>query len=317
MMLSVFGDESADERQERVFSVSGLHGSASEWNRAIEGWIKLTKEEEFHAADWERAGRYREVIDLAEFVGSCGLIAGFSVSLDLIAFCEVFPENLRDSGYYQCFSKVLQIHSDNARQWNERVSANPNCGDPLITLEFTFDHRQASEGNAGTLYSAFINQPEWKDANILSSKVSFDCRSNPRIQMADLVAREAFRELDRRVSSPHKKRREPFLALERHGAFKFIELDRKYCIELRGLVQASGDEPQYWEWLRNTGRVQHGKPMDNYGNRFSFYTYLINKEALEKSGKKQGVPGVRPDNDNNSSSRPKSGEGCDGSGEEG
>lgn len=150
-------------------------------------------------------------------------------------------------------------------------------------MEFTFDHRKGSEGNAGTLYSAFINQPEWKDANILSGKVSFDSRSNPRIQIADLVAREAMRELDRRISSPDKRQRKPFIALQRLEAFKFIELDRRYCIELRDLVQTSGDEPRYWEWLRNTGRVQHGKPMDNFGNRFSHYMYQINKEAVENA----------------------------------
>lgn len=283
MILSVFGDESADGRQERVFAVSGVHGSAAEWNKAIEKWSRITRGEEFHAADWEKAGRYQEVLELAEFLGSCGLIAGFSVSLDLVAFCEIFPNSLRDSGYYQCFSKVLGVHASNAKQWNNRVRADHYCRDPLVELEFTFDHRKGSEGNAGTLYSAFINQPEWKDANILSGKVSFDSRSNPRIQIADLVAREAMRELDRRISSPDKRQRKPFIALQRLEAFKFIELDRRYCIELRDLVQTSGDEPRYWEWLRNTGRVQHGKPMDNFGNRFSHYMYQINKEAVENA----------------------------------
>lgn len=286
MILSVFGDESSDERQQRVFAVSGVFANSIEWGKAVEGWVQITKGEEFHAADWETAGKYKEYMDLAQFLGECGLLGGFSVGLDLISFSEIFPNNLRDTGYYQCFSKLLDNHARSAKQWNERVTADPGCGDPLVELEFTFDHRKVSEGNAGTLYSAFINEPEWKNANILSGKVSFDCRRNPRIQIADLVAREAMKELDRKISTPSQVKREPFIALEQREAFKFIELTREYCLRLRDMVEASGEEPRYWEWLRRTGRVQHGKPHDNYGNRFSYQIYVQHQEALEKSGKK-------------------------------
>jgi len=280
MILSVFGDESSDGRQERVFAVSGVCGSAAEWNRAIEEWEEITKGEEFHAADWEAAGRHEVYCSLAEVIGK-GTVAGISVSLDLVSFSEIFPNHPRDTGYYQCFSKVLETHAFNTAKWNKRVAADPSCGDPSLELEFTFDRRKPSEGNAGTLYSAFKNQPEWKNADILSGKVSFDCRTNPRIQIADLVAREAMKELDRKISKPHQEKRKQLVALEHLGAFKFVELDRDYCLRLREQVQKSGDEPGYWEWLRRTGRVQNGKPHDNYGNRFNYYIYIINREALE------------------------------------
>lgn len=286
MILSVFGDESSDERQERVFAVSGVCGTSAEWNKALEEWAQITKGEEFHASDWEAAGRNAEYCLLAESLGK-GNVAGFTVSLDLVSFGKVFPNHLPDTGYYQCFSKVLDVHTSNTLEWNKRVAADPSCGDPLFELEFTFDHRKASKGNAGTLYASFINQPEWKDANILSGKVSFDSRTNPRIQIADLVAREAMKELDRKISTPHLGKRKQLISLERRGAFKFVELGMDHCLSVREQLQKSGDEPGYWEWLHRTGRVQHGKPHDNYGNRFSYYNYLLHKEALEGDAKER------------------------------
>lgn len=301
MVLSVFGDESSDQKQERVFAVSGVCGSSIEWGKAIAGWVELTKGEEFHAADWELAGRYQECKALAAYLGECGFIAGFSVALDLIAFREVFPNNLKDSGYYQCFSKVIETHTRSTMQWNDRVASDPSFGEPPIELEFTFDHRKSSEGNAGTLYSAFINEPEWKDANILSGRVSFDCRTNPRIQIADLVAREAMKELDRKVSLSSRGKRESFIALEKMEAFKFIELKKDYCLRLRDLAESSGEEPIYWEWLRKTGRVQHGKLKDNFGNRFNFQIYMQTRDSLERNDKEQRISEFRSDNDDNTS----------------
>ena len=57
MILSVFGDESADETKQRVFAISGVFGLESEWLRAEAAWTALTNGEVFHAADWEYAGR--------------------------------------------------------------------------------------------------------------------------------------------------------------------------------------------------------------------------------------------------------------------
>ena len=51
MVLSVFGDESADETKQRVFAMSGVFGLESEWLRAESAWTALTKGEVFHAAD--------------------------------------------------------------------------------------------------------------------------------------------------------------------------------------------------------------------------------------------------------------------------
>jgi hypothetical protein len=53
--------------------------------------------------------------------------------------------------------------------------------DEPVTLEFTFDHRIESEGNVGGLYAAFINQPQWANEAVFGTKISFDCRTNPRI----------------------------------------------------------------------------------------------------------------------------------------
>jgi hypothetical protein len=195
MIFSVFGDESADEAKQRVFAVSGVIGNAEEWEKTEEEWTHRTEGEDFHATDCEYEKKFDLYRDLAQILATSG-VAGLAVSLDLIAFRELLPTALPDAGYYQCLSKVISSHTGNAQQWNERVDATLDCGDPKIQLEFTFDHRIESEVNAGSLYSSFLNQPEWKDSQLFATQqISFDSRKNPRVQMADMVAREAMKDL--------------------------------------------------------------------------------------------------------------------------
>ena len=51
-MASVFGDESADEKAQIVFAVAAMIGPDSQWDAAVEEWVKITKGDEFHATDW-------------------------------------------------------------------------------------------------------------------------------------------------------------------------------------------------------------------------------------------------------------------------
>ena len=97
MELSVFGDESSDEARQRVFAISGVFGTASEWERADHGWNALTLGEAFHAADWERAGRKDEYKALAQFLAA-GPVAGVVYALDLAAFNECYPGHIARSG---------------------------------------------------------------------------------------------------------------------------------------------------------------------------------------------------------------------------
>ncbi len=52
-MLSVFGDESADETQQRVFAVAGVIGSEGAWAELEAKWVTRNGGIPFHAADCE------------------------------------------------------------------------------------------------------------------------------------------------------------------------------------------------------------------------------------------------------------------------
>ncbi len=96
---------------------------------------------------------------------------------------------------------------------------------------------------------------EWRDSEILDSKVSFESKENPRIQMADLLAREAMKDLDREIGPVKFPERKSKLALDGSGGSRFLKIGRTYCVQLRKLVDEFGPEPGYLEWLHETKRV--------------------------------------------------------------
>ena len=285
-ILSVFGDESADEAEQRVFAVSGVVGSDPEWENAEIAWLDRTGGIVFHAARCEYEKNFELYKDLTQILAKAP-VAGIAFALDLVGYREFFPNALPDTGYYTCFIKVINAMASMARKWNERVLANPACGDPTVRLEFAFDHRPESEESAGRLYSTFINQPEWRESILLDTKISFESRKNPRIQMADLVAHEAMKELDRKIGPTNFPRRKSLLALEEREHFRFVQLDREYCSVWRDRMTALGQETgftpdTYRDWLSRTGRVQHGHPHDNWYNRAMFLAWLDSRDELSR-----------------------------------
>jgi len=296
MILSVFGDESADETMQRVFAISGVVGSEREWELAVKAWTERTRGREFHAKECETEYAYdpdrtkhKENLalykDLTQILAK-SYLAGVCIALDLTSRREVFGDALADMEYYKCLADVLNELTIMANKFNEQIASSEHPEDEPVSLEFTFDHRKQSEGNAGTLYSAFINQPEWADTYLLGTKISFDCRTNPRIQMADLLARESMKDLDRSVGEARKPR-DSFRALKETGKFVFIQRDRAYFQEwhdrMSQLKAESGmNEQDYVNWLIETGRVQDGRVHDNWGNRFQYYVWSDNRKALSR-----------------------------------
>ena len=195
-----------------------------------------------------------------------GYVAGISMALDLASFREFFPDAPADAPYFKCLSDVLTAFSNLTRENNAKPPTEWDFDEAHI--DFTFDNRRESAHSAGQLYTAFLNQPEWaKDNTCLGAKLSFDTRANPRIQMADLIAREAMKEHDRKVGPVKRTPRKSLLALEKSGKFKFQERDRAYCENLRGRMaeleaETGMTSEGYGKWLFETGRVQNGRPHD-------------------------------------------------------
>ena len=66
-MLSVFGDESSDEKKQRVFAVAGVIGSEEMWNAIEPRWVSRTGGIPFHANNCDSdQGDYRKHSALGE-----------------------------------------------------------------------------------------------------------------------------------------------------------------------------------------------------------------------------------------------------------
>jgi len=180
---------------------------------------------------------------------------GYGLAIDLMAANRVFPK-APDFAYYRAFLRVMQVMK-NCAKTNKEVA------------DFTFDIRMESEHNAGLLYGITKEyEPEWSPH--LAEKVTFEyARKNPRIQVADLLAREVMKALDNHVGPIKRPMRKSWQALRETGRFDaeayseewFSDLKNKYA-ELERAVGFR--EQDYVNWLAVRNR-QH-----NITNMFLF-----------------------------------------------
>jgi hypothetical protein len=294
VVLSAFGDESCDESKQRVFAVAALLGSESKWETLVNTWVTRTSGKEFHASECESEfandpdkSKHKSNLalykDLTILIVNSGL-HGVGVAVDLASQRESFPGMPQDFGYYHCFAHLTAKLVDEAKLLNELSGSRDE-------VEFTFDHRQESEYNAGLLYDFLVNSVEWKHHNVfMDTKISFDSRKNPRIQAADLFARETMKEMDRIVTqSPRRMRGSMKALMDCKDKFRFFFFDREWETRRRQIVDGFdtmqkalgkflGVEPkpeidiwsEYQDWL-----VKH-RIVDNLSNRFR---YLVWRES--------------------------------------
>jgi hypothetical protein len=259
-MLSVFGDESHDETNSRVFAVGGLLGSSRDWESFREKWGERLGGTVFHAADCEagygdfrgmgEAERKQLHRDLTRILADSKLM-GYGSAIDLAGCREAAPSSIArfpDIPYYDCFIKTVKYLSDLAAHFI-----------PRERVEFTFDQHKSTEYNAGLLY-AWIAQY----VTDMSEKVSFCTRREPGIQAADLWARELMKRYDAHLHNRYINPRPQWLTLV--GTKRF-----RYKFTLKGDMvgqfkeaesRADGLEEEYEAWRTKNALV------DNLSNRF-------------------------------------------------
>ncbi len=270
----IFGDESADETKQRIFAISGLIAKPDIWESFTRTWLKRTGGKIFHAADCEsdqgdfvlapgntHADNLHLYADLVQILAHSG-VCGYTAVFDLGAWMEVFSDIPKDVGYYKCLTEVIKHFSSTAEYYDG------------AELEFTFDHRQESEYNAGQLYHYMVILPEWKERDVFfGAKVNFGSRKDVRIQAADIVAREGMKHLDN--LGKRAMRRSMQALTELPGApFRFDFFTREYCLDTRAkwadLEKATGmTRAAYASWLKANGLL-----VDNWSNRFRFIGWL-------------------------------------------
>jgi hypothetical protein len=275
-VLEAFGDDSHDEKSERVFAVAGVVGRQCDWEELVPKWSERLEGRAFHAADCESdrkefAGAPHEVnqqlyADLAGMLAN-SKIFGYSHSLDLTALQAVFGKGLlRDSPFYFCFTRVLV---DCARYGYLSL--------PQEAVRFTFDRRRESEYNTVRLYELARKMKDWKYRGFLADEISFASRTAVGIQVADLLAREAMKALDRHVGES-RPIRESLMTVLRGRRFKFRMYGRDYLEGLQRNLDTLNEpytQADYHEWLRN------GKLADNHSNRLKWLAHTAALRELE------------------------------------
>ena len=253
VLLSVFGDESSDEKAARVFAVSGVVGQEVVWQEAEKQWLYRTGGRVFHASKCESYEKDFELYkDLAEILGQSGLY-GYGAALDLMAYKEIRGGMRPDLGYYACFSQVVCYLTDLAATAREPI-------------EFTFDRREKSEHNAGALYGLLSRMPDWRANIFMKSKLSFDSRDNPRIQMADLFARETMKSMDNEFGPIRMPQRKSLQALcvGEGKRFRIDWIGRDFCEGLHQAAERARVDIRYAAWLSER------KVEDNWSNLFAY-----------------------------------------------
>jgi hypothetical protein len=250
-MLYAYGDESSDETKKRVCAVAAVMGTEEDWKRLEPKWLERNRGIPFHAKDCDvNPGRkayaknshetnktlYR---DLSIMLAESGL-SGFGVGMDLAAQREVFP----DAPAFQHFRAFLQVIQGIKMYAEVRADV----------AEITFDANKENDHNAGMLYADFREDaPGWKEH--LASKISFECDTdNPRLQVADLLAREAMKGVDNIVGPVKRPDRKSWLSLYKTQRFQIVAYGKEFYEDLKKKIPAMNEalgftQPDYLAWL--------------------------------------------------------------------
>jgi hypothetical protein len=248
-MLLVYGDESLDGTQSRVCAVAGLIGTEEMWRDLEPKWIERNSGTPFHATDCESGhGDYEGrptsktktlYKDLTILIAESG-IGGYASSQDLAAQRKAFPSPYEPPLYYQGFMDVLEAMRNAADYRGEMA-------------ELTFDSRIGTQFNATEIYS-YLQDSGLYWSEKLAEKLSFvSSRANPRIQIVDLFAHEAMKELDNEVLQSNRTRKS-WECLKSTGRFRIEKFGEKYFgdprMQPKALLKVLGfQDGDFDEWL--------------------------------------------------------------------
>jgi hypothetical protein len=255
ILMFVYGDESMDETCSRVCAVAGVVGTEAEWQAIEPIWTERNAGIPFHAKNCESdQGDYKvenhaenQILyrDLVTIIAR-SYLSGYAVATNLGAEKMYYPDTplIYLRGFYGVIAAM--------RWWAQQHGEIAEC---------CFDNRVESEFNAALLYANLRElDPNWKP--YLADKISFESsQGNPRIQVADLFAREAMKNLDNRIGPVKREPRKSWVVLRDTGRFEIEEQDENFfASEKREWDSRLNVDnirfSQYREWLSSTGR-QH------------------------------------------------------------
>lgn len=268
-MWQVFGDESHDPKNERVFVVAALFGIEEQWADFGKAWTARIGGRIFHASDCETDhGEFADTphdenlrlyADLTKILAASKLL-GFGSAMDLKAHNEFFAGTPADIPYYRCFRDVI---------WQ--------CGKWAKWVE--------SDYNAGVLYDHIASLPDWDCAKYLRTPLEISSRAEVGIQAADLYAREVMKHLDNTIGPTRRPMRRSMAALQATKRFGCDLHLREFFGDFRRkfdslAVKTGMNVEHYRQWLG-----QHGQA-DTISSRHRYLIDLDGAEAAAQSANK-------------------------------
>jgi hypothetical protein len=268
-VLIAYGDDSSDSKQKLVFTAAALLGSESDWQAFELEWLKRNGERPFHATDCDSdRGDFADTShEDNKLLYSANVrhiarspLMGAALSISIKDFVELFPTSVGEWPFYLCFSSAVSAMADFAR-----VSIPPD------TVSITFDQNAARAYNSTVLYDYMMKQAEWRLGGVLHHSIIFaDHRLTVGIQVADLIAREAMKDLENQLKGRTRGRRHSLKELLMAKRIRFRWFDRERLEVLHRRTQEVPDNSAvnrvYSQWRESRGLA------DNIPVRLQFLT---------------------------------------------
>jgi hypothetical protein len=218
-VISIFGDESSDSRNQHVYAVAALQGPKETWDELRSSWSNRLDGKVFHSADCESGyGAFRGMpseeranlhSDLTSTLADSGLI-GWGIAIDLKGSRLAFPDSRPEHNACSCFFRTMIFHVEKA-----------HADYPLQPVEIAFDRNTKTEHNSRLLFQYLAEESDPGNGQWLRSGPEFVTREEVGVQAADLWVRELMKFLDGTLCSPDYKPREQWdilLRTKRFGA---------------------------------------------------------------------------------------------------
>lgn len=279
-VIYVYGDDGADAKKKRVVAVSAIAGYEDWWQDLESKWAARCNGISFHANECESdLGDYKRLPheqnksmyrDLSTLIAE-SKVGGIAIAIDLVAQQKVFLGSL-ELAYYRAFLECLTRTAECANTFGE-------------IAELTFDVSNENEYNAGLLYET-MRDGDTELLECLHPKISFvPWRESPRVQMADLLAYEAWKALDHTVGKV-KRKRKSWEVLRATGRFETYSYSEEWFEDLKRHIESGQlrknvgfSEKDYMEWLAKLNR-QH-----NMSNLITFLDWIRQRDELSNSSR--------------------------------
>jgi hypothetical protein len=266
IVYSVYGDESRDEEQKRVYAVAAVFGTNDDWSELEAPWNTVLGGRVFHAAECEFG--QGDLKDLKKgdgkriYKGLVTLIVrrrffGLGIAINVADYHASFRTDFADAPYLWAFGDCVRAAAEMA-----------HLTIPSGQVQVTFDRNEPIRHNAETLYAFIRRFNDTKHRELLCDELSFASRRTVGIQVADLFARETMKHMDDRITRSDRQVRLSFTALRQTGRFDYKTLESSDFEQRKQVLidqLGSGAEMStYWQWIHerrlqdcNSNRIAH------------------------------------------------------------